>query len=163
MGAPPARGARRDAYTIAGCAIFLLLVLKWWKAHVISHEMLYLLGSRRVADPSFLAVDFTWSKLSPTSFLYDHLLAPLWFFLGEFAIVNVGRFVSWALAAWSITVLVRALRLPPWGVVAGFAAWLLFGQTLADCGAPFEGFQVKSFLREGRSDQHTGYRRPRKA
>jgi len=137
--------ARLDSYTFAGLGVFLMTVAFGWKAHVISHEMIYLLGSRRVADPSFLAHDFTWAKAAPTTFLYDHLIAPLWSFLSEFAIVNVGRFVVWALTAWSLARFARTLRLPAWSLVAGFALWLAWKQTIADCGAPFEGLQVKSF------------------
>ncbi len=135
----------RAHYAIAGLAIVLLIALVTWKAHIISHEMIYLLGSRRVMNPALLAFDFTWSILSPTSFLFDHLVAPLWLIFDEFAIVNLGRFVTWALAAWSIVALARAVRLPAWSLVAGFAAWLLWRQTLTSCGSPFEGFQVKSF------------------
>lgn len=135
--------ARRSL--IAGSLIFLVIVLVCWKAHVISHEMIYLLGSRRVADPSLLSRDFTWSVLPPTSFLFDHLLAPLWSLLGEFAIVNLGRFVSWLLMAWSIVALSRALSIPAWSAVVGFSVWLLWGQTLGSCGSPLEAFQVKSF------------------
>ncbi len=129
---------------MAGHAIFLLVAALTWRSHVISHEMIYLLGSRRIADPTFLAADFTWFVLPPTSFLFDHIVAPLWSWLDEFAIINIGRFVVWAVTAWSIVALARALRLPAWSTVVGFAAWLFWRQTLVTCGAPFEGFQVKS-------------------
>ena len=116
-----------------------------WTSQVGRHETLYLLGSRCIADPQFLAVDFTWSHLSPTTFLYDHLLAPLWSVFGEFAIANIGRFAAWLLTAWSLAALARAARIPAWSVVVGFTVWLLWGQTLVTCGSPLEGFQVKSF------------------
>lgn len=137
--------ADRNRSWIAGGAIFLTIAVLTWKAHVISHEMIYLLGSRRVADPTLLARDFTWSRLPPTSFLFDHMLAPLWSFFGEFAIANIGRFASWVVTAWSIVFLARALRFPLWSAVPGFVVWMLWGQTLSSCGSPLEAFQVKSF------------------
>jgi len=134
----------RDPYLWAGLAIFVFTVVRCWTSFSIGHEVIYLLGSRRIADPTFLAHDFTWSNLPPTSFLYDHMLAPLWGFLGEFAIVNVGRFVWWVLFAAALTYLGKTLRLRAWTLVAGFALWMLWGQSFALCGSPFEGFQVKS-------------------
>jgi hypothetical protein len=109
-----------------------------------THEAIYLLGSRRVHDPSFLAADFTWSPLPPTSWLFDHLVAPLWSLLDQFSILLLGRALVWGLAAWSLAWLARLLRIPGWTVVVGYTVWLLWGQTLAQCGLPIEGFQVKS-------------------
>ncbi len=134
----------RDPYTIAALFVFLVIVILCWTSYIEPDEELYFLGSRRIADPGFLAVDFTWSRLPPTSALFDHLLAPLWWFLDEFAIANLGRLVFWGLMAWSIAFLARAIRIPAWSVVVGFTAWLLWGQNLATCGAPIQGFQVKS-------------------
>jgi hypothetical protein len=133
-----------DRYTLVAYAIFLILVPVRWQSVVGDHESLYLLGARRVADPAFLAADFTWSSLPPTSWLFDHLVAPLWLVLDEFAIANVGRVVAWWLTAWSLAALARSLRLPPWSAVAGFVAWMLWRQTFTYCGSPLEGFQVKS-------------------
>jgi hypothetical protein len=107
--------------------------------------MIYLLGSRRVADPGFLAFDFTWSRLPPTSALFDHLIAPLWKVFDEFTIVNIGRFSFWALFAAGIAMLARTARLPAWSAFTGFAIWVLWRQTLLTCGSPLEGFQVKAF------------------
>jgi hypothetical protein len=134
----------RHRYGLAGSAIFLFLVVSSWTSYVDTHEAIYLLGSRRVVDPQFLAADFTWSKLPPTTFLYDHAVALLWAVLDEFAIVNLGRILVWGLVACSLAVLGRTLRLPAWSLVAGFALWHLWGETLAQCGSPVEGFQVKS-------------------
>jgi len=74
-----------DPYARAAFAIFAFTVVRCWTSVALGHEVLYLIGSRRVFDPSFLAHDFTWSSLPPTSFLFDHMLAPLWRFFGEFA------------------------------------------------------------------------------
>ena len=135
----------RDPYTIAACLVFVSIVVLCWSAFVETDEELYLLGSRRVADPNFLAVDWTWSRLPPTSALFDHLVAPLWSFLDAFAIVNLGRLLFWGLMAWSITLLAKTIRLPAWSVVVGFTIWLLWRQSLGTCGSPLQGFQPKSF------------------
>jgi hypothetical protein len=143
--APTRRWAGLDGYSIAGVAIFLVIVVTQWGSQVGRHETLYLIGSRRVFDPKFLAMDFTWTNLSPTTFLFDHLLAPLWSAFSEFGIANIGRFVTWALTAWSLAFFARAARIPAWCLAAGFTIWIFWGQTLVTCGAPLEGFQVKSF------------------
>ncbi len=151
MGAPAGvsagwrRWIPRDPYTIAAWLVFISIVVCCWVGFVDADEEIYLLGSRRLADPSLLATDLTWMKLSPTTALYDHLLAPLWSFLDAFAIVNLGRFAFWALMAWSLAQLAKAIRLPAWSLVVGFTFWLLWKQTLGTCGSPFQGFQPKSF------------------
>lgn len=143
---PRGRGGRRwDSYTVAGGLLFLLFAATQWSPHVRRHEALYLLGSRRVVDPGFLAGDMSWSAVPPTSFLFDHALAPLWGLTGDFGIVVLGRLLTWALLAWSLARLFRILRLPPWSAVAGAFLWLLWDQTLVTCGALLEGFQPKSF------------------
>lgn len=144
----PARGLhliRRDPYRAAGWLIFLIVVVLRWESSVTTHEQIYLLGSQRLVDPQLLAQDFTWATLPPTSWLFDHLVAPLWLVFDEFAIANIGRFCTDLLLAWSIVVLARTMRIPPWSAVAGVALWILWGQTFAYCGSPLEGFQVKSF------------------
>ena len=133
-----------DAYAIAAYVIFACIVVCCWDPWVGTHEELYFLGPRRIANPGFLANDFTWSTQSPTTALFDHLLAPLWGFLSPFAIANLGRAVFWGLMAWSLVRLARTIEMPAWAVAAGFALWLLWGQTLGLCGSPFEGFQPKS-------------------
>jgi hypothetical protein len=125
--------------------MYLVTIVSCWSAFVETDEELYLLGSRRVADPGLLAVDLTWSRLPPTSALFDHLVAPLWSFLDAFAIVNLGRFLYWGLTAWALARLAKAIRLPAWSAVVGFTLWLLWEQSLAMCGSPFQGFQPKSF------------------
>ncbi len=149
-GAVPGRGglARwlyRDSYTIVGYWLFAIQVATLSFGYINSHEAIYLLGSRRVVDPEFLARDLTWSTVAPMTFLHDHMLAPLWSFLGDFGIVCLGRLVSWALFAWALVSLARVLRLPPWSVVVGCLVWILAGQTVVACGSPLEGFQPKSF------------------
>jgi hypothetical protein len=134
-----------DAYTLAGICLFLVTAVGEWRDYIRKHEAIYLLGSRRIADPEFLANDFTWSSVPPTSYLFDHLLAPMWAILGEPGIVLAGRLVTWLLFSGSLAMLSRGLRLPPWSVVAGLALWLLWDQTIAACGRPLEGFQPKSF------------------
>ena len=141
---PPEPEGTPHGYAVAGVVVFLVIVVTQWWSQVGQHETLYLIGSRCIADPQFLAGDFTWSHLSPTTFLYDHLLAPLWWVFSEFTIANIGRFVAWILTAWSLTALARAARIPAWSLPVGFTAWVLWGQTPVTCGAPLEGFQVKS-------------------
>jgi hypothetical protein len=125
-------------------ALFAATFVVMFRSRAETHESIYLLGSRRVHDPSFLAADFTWSSLPPTTWLFDHLVAPLWSVLDEFSIVMLGRLLVWGLVAWSLAWLARLLRLPGWTVVVGYTVWLLWGQTFAQCGLPIEGFQVKS-------------------
>lgn len=134
----------RDPYTLAAWLVFVCIVIGCWTGFTEGDEDIYFLGSRRIADPGFLSLDFTWSRLPPTSALFDHLLAPLWAFFDAFTIATLGRLIFWALMAWSIVLLARTIRIAWWSVVVGFALWLLWGQTLAECGAPFIGFQVKS-------------------
>ncbi len=139
------RGLFRDRYSAVGWGIFASIVLVEWRPYVRNHEAMYLLGPRRVADPELLAGDLVWDPLPPTTFLFDHALAPLVSLLSDFEVMVVGRLVAWSLLAWGIAKLARQLRLPGWAVVAGFAFWLLWGQTLASCGSMVEGFQPKSF------------------
>jgi hypothetical protein len=134
----------RHPYLLAGVGVFVTIVVFCWTSYIDTHEMIYFLGSRRIADPSLLAADFTWGKLSPTSIVFDHLVAPLWRFFDEFTIANIGRFLFWGLMAWSAAFLGRTLRLPPWSLVIGFVLWFSWQQSFATCGLPFEGFQVKS-------------------
>ncbi len=148
VGAPlfrPERTGWRDPYVQLAGWIFLFIIVSLWSSDVDPHEMIYLLGSRRLADPSFLAHDFTWAHLPPTSWLFDHLIAPLWRVFDEFTIANIGRFTFWALFATSIAALARTIRLPAWSAFTGFALWVLWRQTLLTCGSPLEGFQVKAF------------------
>jgi hypothetical protein len=135
---------RPSPHAIAGGLLFVLMAVDGWRGYVRKHEAVYLLGSRRVADPEFLANDFTWSTLPPTTFLFDHLLAPLWGVFGDFGIVGLGRVLSWLLLAWALALLGRGLKLPPWSLVGGVALWLLWDQTIAACGRPLEGFQPKA-------------------
>lgn len=140
-----ARLLRPDRYSLAGLAIFILVAISEWREYTRLHEVIYLLGPRRVLDPSFLALDLTWGgALSPTSWLFDHLVAPPLAWFGEFGVANLGRALTWALSAWAFTLLTRTLRLPWWSMAVGFGAWLFYGQTQTTCGLPFEGFQVKS-------------------
>jgi hypothetical protein len=134
----------RHAYAIAAVLVFLTIVVSCWSAFVETDEEIYLLGSRRVADPTFLAADFTWSRLPPTSTVFDHLVAPLWRLGDAGRVANVGRAVCWALLAISLAALAKTLRLPASALVIGFVLWLHWGQTLGICGAPVEGFQPKS-------------------
>lgn len=136
----------RDWHSLAGYSIFLITALVTWRPYVRKHEGIYLLGAKRVADPELLAADLTWGDpLPPTTFLHDHLVAPLWSLLGDFGAVAIGRLVAWALLAWSLALLSRCLRLPPWSLPCGFAVWLLIGQSILSCGSFLEGFQPKSF------------------
>jgi hypothetical protein len=135
----------RDPYALVPWLLFAVIVVCCWVGFVDADEEIYLLGSRRLADPGLLALDITWGRLSPTTALYDHMIAPLWSLLDAFTIVNLGRGLFWALMAWSLARLGKRLGLPAWSVVAGFAAWLLWKQTLGTCGSPFQGFQPKSF------------------
>src|SRR5262245_3733662 len=130
--------------TAIGAALFVLIAVDQFRDSVTSHEMIYLIGSRIVADPTLYPGDLTWSNLPPTTFLYDHLVAPLRSFMGDFGIATVGRLLTWLLIAGALAVLSRELRLPWWSIVAGVAAWLLYGQRIANCGSPIEGFQVKA-------------------
>ena len=125
--------------------MFLAIVICCWTGYVEGDEEFYLLGSRRIADPGLLAIDLTVGRLSPTTALFDHLIAPLWRFVDAFAIVNLGRFLFWIAMAWTIARLARVLRLPAWSLVVGFTIWLLWRQSLGTCGSPFQGFQPKSF------------------
>ena len=135
----------RDPYTLSGYLLFLVTALTQWRIYVRKHEAIYLLGSRRVADPEFLSGDLSWSTLPPTTFLFDHLMEPLSALLGEFGIMTLGRIVTWALLAWSLALLARTLRLPAWSMVVGFAVFLLSRQSILACGSFVEGFQPKSF------------------
>ena len=100
QGEPSRRGgARLDSYAVAACLIFAAAAVCTWESFVGLHEELYFLGSRRIADPAFLVNDFTWSKLSPTTALYDHLLAPLWSVCDAMTIANLGRALFWGLLA----------------------------------------------------------------
>jgi hypothetical protein len=135
----------RDRYSVAGYLLFAVMVMVGWDSSVINHEQIYLIGPHRVVDPSFLAHDFTWSHLPPTSFLHDRLMAPFWSFMTEFQVANVGRFVTWALLAWSLALVAREIAVPPWSMVVGFYLWVMWGQSFAYCGWLIEGFQVKSF------------------
>jgi hypothetical protein len=141
----PTRFLWRDRYGVAAWVMFALMVMLRFKGDTVNHEQVYLLGPQRVADPSFLAHDFTWGELPPTSWLHDHLMAPLFLFLGEFAVANVGRVLTWWFLAWTLALLARQMRIPPWSVVAGFFLWMTWGQSFAYCGWLLEGFQVKSF------------------
>lgn len=135
----------RDSYSAAGYLLFVVIAVVEWAGYVRRHEAIYLLGPRKVAEPGFLAGDLSWSTAPPTGFLFDHLLAPVWSLFGDFTTVALGRLIAWALLCWSLTLLARAMRLPPWSVVAGFAIWMLSGQSIHACGSLIEGFQPKSF------------------
>lgn len=141
----PAWWLRHDHSTVAAVALFLVAFATQWRGYVRKHEAIYLLGSRRVFDPDFLAGDLSWSTLPPTTFLFDHLIAPLWSFLGDFDIALLGRLLTWALLAWSLALLARELRLPAWTMPAGFAVFVLAQQSIIACGSVLEGFQPKSF------------------
>lgn len=139
------RRLSRDPYAIAACLMFVSLVICCWTGYVEGDEEFYLLGSRRLADPGLLAMDLTVGRLSPTTSLFDHLVAPLWSFLDAFAIVNLGRLLFWVAMAWAIMRLAKAIEIPAWSLVVGFTIWLLWKQSLGTCGSPFQGFQPKSF------------------
>ncbi len=136
---------RVDSYTIVACLLFLATMIAEWRDYVRKHEAIYLLGSRRIFDPEFLSRDLSWAEPPPTTFLFDHGLAPLWAWFGDFGIVSIGRVLTWLLLAWSLSMLARNMRLPPWSMVVGFTLWILGDQTIAACGSPFDGFQPKSF------------------
>lgn len=133
-----------DSYVVVGWLLFLILIVYGWRGFVRQHEAIYMLGARRIFDPDFLTADLGWRSPRPTSFLFDHLLAPLWGFLEDFGIASLGRLVVWFFTAWSLAALARAMRLPPWSMVAGVTLWLLWRQTFTACGDPIEGFQPKS-------------------
>ena len=135
----------RDVYSLLGYLTFCVIVVFEWRNYVRKHEAIYLLGSRRVFEPEFLAGDLSWSTLPPTTFAWDYLLAPLWGIWDDFGIVTIGRLVVWLLFAWGLAQLARALRLPIWAVLGGLLLWLLWGQRISNCGSPLEGLQPKSF------------------
>jgi hypothetical protein len=141
----PRRRLLRDAYSWTALALVGLSVLLRWRWFVESHEAIYFLGSKHVADPQFLARDPTWMSLPPVTFLHDYMLAPLWSFMNDLGVAALGRFVMWILFAFALSSVARLVRFPPWSVVVGFGAWLLAEQTVMVCGAPLEGFQPKSF------------------
>lgn len=144
----PSRSARwlhYDSYSVAAVLLFLVAAATQWRGYVRKHEAIYMLGSRRVFDPEFLSGDLSWSTLPPTTFLFDHLLAPFWAFLSDFDIAVLGRLVTWVLLAWSLALLARTLRIPAWSMVVGFALFVLSQQSIIACGSFLEGFQPKSF------------------
>ncbi len=134
-----------DTYSYSVPWMVAIAFLVRWEDFVYSHEAIYLLGSRKVADPEFLSLDLTWGTLPPVTFLHDYLVASLRSFMGDFGIVTFGRWAMWILFAWALSRVARLVRVPPWSAVAGFTLWMLAEQTLMACGAPIEGFQPKSF------------------
>ena len=143
-GAAAARWFEAHAVPIAALSILLVTILLRWQGHVHAHEAMYFVGPHRVVDPELLARDLSWGRFSPTTFLFDHLLAPLWNPLGDLWIATLGRLLFWGLTGWSLVLVTRAMRVPAWAAVAGYTAWLVFKQTLFTCGQPINGFQPKS-------------------
>ncbi|RMG42675.1 MAG: hypothetical protein D6719_05860 [Candidatus Dadabacteria bacterium] len=125
-------------------SIFLLLIIYCWKGHLRTHELIYLIGPRKFLNPDFLANDITWAVRPQTTNLFDALIAPLWLFFDGFVIANIGRLLTWVLSAFALALLFFKLRLRWLAVVTGLILWLQFGQTIARCGLPYEGFQPKS-------------------
>jgi len=138
------RLAERHPVAAVAVPLFLLIALHQWRGYIQVHEAMYFIGPHRLADPEFLARDLTWSRLPPTTFLYNHMIAPFWNVLGDLGIAAVGRLTFWSLTAWSLALVARLVRFPAWALLVGCALWLLAGQSLSWCGQPLEGFQPKA-------------------
>ncbi|RMG44015.1 MAG: hypothetical protein D6719_02530 [Candidatus Dadabacteria bacterium] len=113
--------------------IFFVFLFLCWQTEPHGHEYTYLLGSRRIFDPDFLKHDFIWRHLSPTSWLFDHLVAPLWHWFGYRQIIMLGRLFCWALLSYTLVLFCEATGRRYITFVLAIILWILSGQsTMAD-------------------------------
>ena len=88
-------------------------------------EELYLPLVRRVADPSYLRGDWTFSGSFGEHWLFDHLFSPL---AGAVSISTfgwIGRLVSWPVLGLLLIRLGNRLGLSPWSAAAAVSLWLV--------------------------------------
>ena len=102
---------------------------------VLSNESSYLILSRALLDPTFLAADWETSvRLAGrgTSAIFDYAIAPLWGLSNDPAIVALSaRMILVAATIAALLYLVRRLELPLLPAAAGIILWLLWGQSMA--------------------------------
>jgi hypothetical protein len=125
-----------------------LVVAMFWRPELASNEEVYLIGSRRILEPAFLAGDWTLGT-SPFAFpfgAFNVLVAPLWLLLDDpVQIVLVCRLATWLLLGLALLRIVERLGLAPWQVALGFTFWLVAdGQSLAAREWLFRGFEPKA-------------------
>ena len=124
-----------------------LVVAMFWRPELASNEEVYMIGSRRILEPAFLAADWTLGG-SPFAFpfgAFNALVAPMWLLLDDAVqIVLVCRLAAWLLLGLALLRIVERLGLAAWQVALGFTFWLVAdGQSLAAREWLFRGFEPK--------------------
>jgi hypothetical protein len=93
-------------------------------------EELYLPLVKRVADPAYLAGDWTFSGSFGEHWLFDHLFAPL---AGAVSISEfgwIGRLVFWPVLGLLLIRIGNRLGLSPWSAAAAVSLWVVSNQAL---------------------------------
>lgn len=125
-------GGRTDARHLVGPTLLVLgvtLLLYGGPVPRLSEE-LYLPLVKRVADPAYLAGDWTFAGSFGEHWLFDHLFAPL---AGAVSISEfgwIGRLVFWPVLGLLLIRIGNRLGLSPWPAAAAVSLWVVSNQAL---------------------------------
>ena len=118
-------------YLIAAAVAYMLLMAWYWTPILIKNENVYLIHSHTLAINGFVGPDGStpWLNLS---FMFNLLLAPLWWFTPDpIKVALAARAIIWLPVVYSIARLARELRVPPLFFIGGFLVWLIaYAQSL---------------------------------
>lgn len=130
-------------------AIFLILIATFavFGAPVPSaNEPVYLLVIKRLANPAFMAADWTLSSGFDEHFVFNRLVAPIARLLDLSVMAWIGRVASWTALAILILKVGRRLGASYLGAAAAVALWIGLDQSIG-IGAEFmigAGFEAKA-------------------
>lgn len=125
-------GDGTDARRLVGPTLLVLgvtLLLYGGPVPRLSEE-LYLPLVKRVADPSYLAGDWTFSGSFGEHWLFDHLFAPLADVVSISAFGWIGRLVFWPILGLLLIRIGNRFGLTPWAAAAALSLWLVSNQAL---------------------------------
>ena len=126
----------KNAILLACAAtVFIVAMLIFGDAVVYSNEASYLISSKRLLDPAFLAHDWEVGVRSSgaiTSLLFDLAAAPFWLVFGEPASTALAlRIALIVLIVFCLFRVIDSLNVPVVPAAIGLVVWLLFGQSIA--------------------------------
>jgi len=135
----------KEKWMIGGGLVFLMILASFFRPSFGENELVYLIHPQKIANPEFLANDWTWQNNPYSHLIFDSVVSLFTLFLGDLSLALLGRLLAWGLLLGAFIGLAKTLRLTWWGFVLGFAFWLYAGQSLAASEWIFSGFEAKCF------------------
>ena len=133
----------RHGWKAAGILTFFMVSAANFLPAFGENELVYLIFPKRLADPEFLAFDWTWKGGQYEHFIFDALVSPFTLFLNDLCLALAGRCAVWMLLIGAFIKLAESFDLDWRQFVLGFGFWFYANQSLAAGEWVFGGFESK--------------------